>query len=217
MTDLLRLHALEVRCIVGVYPRERLRPQPVIVDLALGIDAVRAGRSGRIAHTVDYALVAEQARQLLRFREYRLIESATEELCALLFSSHAALEHVEVTLTKPLALGPRARGASVELRRSREQYQRRVVQREFGRLEVLLETEEACIATAFVQPGATLPVRALPGDARLDCLLAGELRWGGRIFKSGALHTWRLHEPLPPLDAGSHGAELSCCARTPPP
>lgn len=214
LMDTLRIHSLEVRCIVGVRPRERLRPQAVLVDLALGVDTSRAARTGRITHTVDYALVAEQTRELLRFREYRLIESATEELCALLFSAHPALQRVDVQLTKPLALGARARGASVDLSRERAQFAGRVEPREFGHVEVLLETAEACIASAHVEPGARLPWSALPGDARLDCLLEGELQCDGQTLHSGALRAWRVHGAPEAPSAGTRGAELSCCGRS---
>ena len=88
--DRLHLQGFELECIVGVRPPERKRPQRVRLDLTLGLDLSGAGRSGRISHTIDYALVAEEVQTLLRFRAYRLVEMATEELSAMLFAATAS-------------------------------------------------------------------------------------------------------------------------------
>src|SRR5690606_15379339 len=62
--DCLRVEGLELECIVGIRPAERKRPQRVRLDVTLGLDLTRAGRSGRIAHTVDYSLVLEEVTNL---------------------------------------------------------------------------------------------------------------------------------------------------------
>ncbi len=92
--DLVRITSLELDCIVGIRAYERRREQRVRLDLALGVDARRAGRSGRIVQTVDYDLVAAHLIAMLRFRRYQLIEMAAEELCAMLLTTETELMHV---------------------------------------------------------------------------------------------------------------------------
>ena len=87
-SDSLFIEALELECIVGIRPAERRRPQRVRVDVRMMLDLARAGRSGRFGHTVDYSLVVEEISRLLHFREYRLVEMATEEIAGMLFAAH---------------------------------------------------------------------------------------------------------------------------------
>src|SRR5262245_34676097 len=107
--DEIRIEALELSCIVGVRRRERRKKQLVRLDLTLGLDVSKAGQTGRIALTCDYSRVADEVTELLRFRAYRLIEVATEELAAMLFGVHPMLQQVDIRLEKPGALANRAR------------------------------------------------------------------------------------------------------------
>jgi FolB domain-containing protein len=151
--DRVHLKGLELECIVGVRPHERKRPQRVYVDVSMGVDTSHAGRSARIALTVDYARVADEICTLLRFREYRLIEMATEELCAMLFAAHPVLTLVELRLEKPDALRGRALAGAVSVTRTRESYP--VTRREFdgGYADRILETHEAIIELVTLSPG----------------------------------------------------------------
>src|SRR5690606_6204717 len=111
--DTVRIHGLELDCIVGLRPEERISAQRVLVDVAMGLDTREAGRSGRIAATLDYDRVARDVTALLQFRRYRLIEVATEELALMILSAYPLAEWVELRLEKPGALSGRARAASV--------------------------------------------------------------------------------------------------------
>ena len=75
--DTIRIDALELDCIVGLRPLEREREQRVRLDLALGLDLSAAGKSGRIAQTLDYDEIAEevvaQLRVTAREKNLRLI------------------------------------------------------------------------------------------------------------------------------------------------
>ncbi|MEN9580293.1 MAG: hypothetical protein RJA70_3302 [Pseudomonadota bacterium] len=120
--DIIGIHGLELQCIVGIRPHEREVEQRVVLDVELGVDTRLAGRTGRILYTVDYDRVATALGAMLRFRRYRLMESGTEELCAMLLATHPQLEHVSLKLEKPGALTGRARGASVKVARARAAY-----------------------------------------------------------------------------------------------
>jgi dihydroneopterin aldolase len=155
--DAILIEGLEITCIVGLRPHERVRKQPIVLDLELELDLAPAGRSGRIGHTCDYDRVADSVRSLLAFREYHLIEAATEELAAMLLGLHPALERFSIRLAKPAALLGRARSAAVRIRRDRADFPRRPGNLAGCPIEVLLESREAGLYACTLPPSTPLP------------------------------------------------------------
>jgi dihydroneopterin aldolase len=211
--DRILIDALEVECIVGIRPAERVRKQHVRVHLDMGLDLSRAGKSGRITHTVSYSRVATDLTQLLQFRAYKLIESATEELAASVLALHPALDRVTLRLEKPEALRGRARLAAVEITRTREAFTPKRVPTSFGELEVIHESDESRLTLAHIAPGKTFTL----GDAssrRLEWLVHGRLLESGgdlaahapRIREAGAVA--RYENPA------NEEALLFCCETT---
>jgi dihydroneopterin aldolase len=188
--DLIRIRGLEMDCIVGVRPLEREREQRVHLDLALGMDLSKAGRTGRIALTCDYSEIAEEVIAMLRFRRYHLIEMATEELAAMLLGTHPALEFVEIRLDKPAALDGKARAASVEVKRTRAAFPHRARSTTFGGTDVLLETREAGLYLVRIEPGRAFAsaesesqslatAQSLAAAQSLEWVVAGDLSMAG--------------------------------------
>jgi len=173
-SDRILIDALEVECIVGIRPAERVRKQHVRVHLDMGLDLSRPGKSGRIAHTVDYSRVATEVTELLQFRAYKLIEVATEELAASLLALHPALERVTLRVEKPEALRGRARLAAVEITRTRAAFAPRRVSSSFGEIEVIHESDEARLSLQRVAPGKAL-TQSDAGARRLEWLVHGRL------------------------------------------
>src|SRR4051794_10688 len=60
VTDTVTLRGLRVRGHHGVLPEERRDGQLFVVDAVLHVDTVAAARSDDLAHTVDYAELADQ-------------------------------------------------------------------------------------------------------------------------------------------------------------
>lgn len=214
--DTIRIHGLEIDCIVGLRPHEREREQRVHIDLALGMDLSAAGRTGRIALTCDYDQIAEEVIALLRFRRYHLIEMATEELAAMLIGVHPALERVEVKLDKPAALDGRARAASVEIVRERDVFPRTVRETAFGRCDVLLETREAGLYRLVVSPGAELPAGFARSRRQLEWLVEGALTSGNTALEAHVPRTAdERDEPTSYFCPGPGSAVLFRCTRPP--
>lgn len=179
VVDRILIEALEVECIVGVRPLERRRKQVVRLDLALSLDLSGAGKTGRITDTVDYARIADEVSGLLRFREYQLIEVATEELAAMLFGVHPMLQALQIRLEKPEALRGRARSASVEVQRVRAQFPVQISRNQCGEHEVWLSTHEARLEIFRVAPQATWEVSGGTGGRHLEWSMAGDLTRDG--------------------------------------
>jgi dihydroneopterin aldolase len=181
--DRISVEGLEVDCIVGVRPPERRRRQLVRIDLDLGMDLSEAGKSGRIADTADYSRIADEVQSLLRFREYQLIEVATEELAAMLFGSHGNLHEVGIRLEKPEALRGRARSASVRIERTRHQFPTRVRAHACGAHELLLHTHEARLELFRIEPQRTATLEPGHGARRLEWNVGGQLTLEGRLLE----------------------------------
>jgi dihydroneopterin aldolase len=105
VNDQLRVHDVEVDCVIGVYAEERTTTQPLRISLTLTLDVARAARSGRLDDTVDYARLFGQLRFVLQHGAFRLIETAAEALCAVTLRAAPAVDDVTLTLAKPRALG----------------------------------------------------------------------------------------------------------------
>ncbi|MDX2053469.1 MAG: dihydroneopterin aldolase [Polyangiaceae bacterium] len=177
--DFIRVNELEIECIVGMRPRERHQKQPVRLSLALGLNLAKAGRTGRILDTIDYSRVADDVGSLLRFRQYRLIEMATEEISAMLFGCYPVLEQIRIRLEKPEALKGRALGTSVEIERSRADFPSAGINENNPSVRTLLETDEAGLYLLRLNSGQTLKFEDPRWERRVQWLLAGEVRCGG--------------------------------------
>jgi FolB domain-containing protein len=213
MTDRILIEALEVECIVGIRPAERLRKQQVRVHLDLGLDLSRPGKSGRIAHTVDYSRVATEITNLLQFRAYKLIEVATEELAASLLALHPALERVTLRLEKPEALRGRARLAAVEITRTRHGFAAKRAPAAFGELELIHESDEARLLLAHVAPGKTL-MQSDAGTRRLEWLVQGRLLESSMELVPHAMRVREAGAGARFENPSDEEASLFCCETT---
>ena len=115
--DRLELCGLEVACIIGDLPEERVREQVLIVDvsLALGLSAV-AG-SDALSDTVDYVALSASIREALRQSRCRMIECAAECVARVCLADPRVAE-VRVRVEKPGVI-PGLRAAAVVITRKR--------------------------------------------------------------------------------------------------
>ncbi|MEZ4373712.1 MAG: dihydroneopterin aldolase [Polyangiaceae bacterium] len=210
-SDWIRVHGIELECVVGIYPHERNQNQPLVVDLELGLDLSAAGRSGRIADTLDYDRVTDQVISLLSFRRYRLLENAGEELAAMLFGVQPSLEDVRIRIKKPQALQGRARAAEVELQRRRDQFPRGEESARFGRVEVLLETGEAGLYLLHVAPGAEISAHRHEEMRELEWRVKGKLARDGERIRGLAPVAWQKGQVHHYKNLGNDWATLFCC------
>jgi dihydroneopterin aldolase len=79
------IEQLEFRGRCGVTADERVRPQPLAVDLELDCHLERAGLSDDLRRTVDYASVAQRMIELGTGQDFHLLEAMAERFLAALF------------------------------------------------------------------------------------------------------------------------------------
>ncbi|MDZ7639644.1 MAG: dihydroneopterin aldolase [Bryobacterales bacterium] len=119
MIDRIHLFEARIRCRIGVPPEERAQPQEIVLDLSMEKDLRAAALSGDVADTIDYAAVLSTLEAVAASREWVLIESLAEAMCAAILERYPT-ESVRILLRKPQAL--QARGvaaAAVEMERRR--------------------------------------------------------------------------------------------------
>lgn len=75
-------------CHIGVTEEERRQLQRLEVDFDLYADLEAAGRSGNVAHTVDYLDVTREVRSRLESTSFDLIEAAARAILDCLLENH---------------------------------------------------------------------------------------------------------------------------------
>jgi len=115
--DRIRIIDLRLRCSVGVEPEERRNKREVVINIVLRCDLRRAGRTDRLADTVDYKAVKEKVVAALEITSFQLLESLAERVAEVCLED-GRIGEVEVKVEKPAALRF-ARGVAVEITRQR--------------------------------------------------------------------------------------------------
>jgi FolB domain-containing protein len=213
--DSIFIENLRVDCIVGIHAHERKQPQPLLVELELGLDTAEAAYSGKIAATCDYVRVADEVATLLDFRRYKLLEMAAEELAAMLFGVHPQLVDLRLRLRKPEALRGRARSAGVEVRRRVGDFVRMREHNDFGEVEILHQSREAGLYLLHVDPGCEIPAHYHDVMRELEWLVAGAIERDGVRLQGFDPMVWRKHRVHRYVNVGDRRATLFCCD-TPP-
>jgi dihydroneopterin aldolase len=118
--DSIVLQEIQVFSRLGLYDHERRLGQTLIVDLELKLDLSLAGKSTKVADTIDYAAVSVLVRELGQSREFILIEELAHEIITMLFAKFEKLEGIKIEVHKTIINAQEFSGkASVKLYRTR--------------------------------------------------------------------------------------------------
>lgn len=115
--DYVLIEELLVRCIIGVNEEERREKQDVLIDIALGHDARRAGETDDFAAALDYRAIKKRVLSMAESSQFFLVEALAESIAALCLENPMVLE-AQVTVRKPSALRF-ARNVGIRITRSR--------------------------------------------------------------------------------------------------
>jgi len=117
-TDRIYVRDLDVECIIGTMPKERVARQLVRINLVLECDLALSGASDRIEDTLNYRTLKDELVGFVGSSEFYLIERLATEVARICLS-HERVLSVTVTVDKPGALTS-ARSVGVEIHRRRE-------------------------------------------------------------------------------------------------
>ena len=113
--DVIHIHDLHVRCIVGIYPEEREKKQDVIINITLYTDLRKACKSDRIEDTIDYKELKKAVFKLAEESSFFLIERLADAIAEISLA-RPGVRRVTVSIDKPGALRF-ARSVSVSITR----------------------------------------------------------------------------------------------------
>jgi dihydroneopterin aldolase len=89
--DILFLRDFRLEMIIGLYEWERKAPQPVMIDLEIGLYDHKAGHTDQIGDTIHYGEVAARIREVVAgSREIRLVETLGEIIADIVRGSNSA-------------------------------------------------------------------------------------------------------------------------------
>lgn len=115
--DIVFIENFIAQTIIGIDSSEQHVPQPVRMNLAIGVPALRACTTDRIEDTVNYAAVRAALLALCASHRVRLLEALAETIAQLLIADFGA-HWVRVSLAKPAKFDDvTAVGVQIERRR----------------------------------------------------------------------------------------------------
>jgi dihydroneopterin aldolase len=95
--DQLYLREVRLEAKVGIYKRERSTTQPIALDLDIALPTERVFASGKVADTIDYAVLVGRIRAELSERRFGLVEELAAFVAALVTDEfHAPWVRVSV-------------------------------------------------------------------------------------------------------------------------
>ena len=115
--DSVLIEQLELDCVIGVNPWERLVKQRITIDITMDIDLSAAGKSDSIRYTVDYSRVVKAVTAEVNSSSYRLVEALATRVAEICLEPER-VRSVVITLRKPGAVKS-ATAVGVTIRRSR--------------------------------------------------------------------------------------------------
>lgn len=102
--DILFLRDFRLDLMIGLYDWERQAPQPVLIDLEIGLYDHKAGHSDAIADTIDYGQVAARITGMARTQTFHLVETLGERIADIVRGEFGA-PWVRVTVRKLAIVG----------------------------------------------------------------------------------------------------------------
>ena len=84
--DIIFLREIRLDARIGIYKREKTITQTVEIDLDIALPDERVFKSGKVADTIDYAVVIERIRAVLVEQHYGLVESLAEHIAQILLA-----------------------------------------------------------------------------------------------------------------------------------
>ncbi len=186
MTDWIELRDIQLSCVIGILEEERDRRQPLVLDLAVGLD-LEAAAGGDLRATFDYGAFLREVQFLVEEGAWGLVESVAALVVRHVLRPGGGgrggprIERARVRVTKPEALGGAAVPA-VEIEREAEWLHLEPRAAAPGvALTVLLETPEATAYAVELETDASWS----PPEGAALLVTAGTLRYGDRTLEVG--------------------------------
>ena len=117
LLDTVKIERLELDCIIGINPWERLTKQQITVDIEIDTDLTAAGKSDSIEDTINYRTIAKTVTTEVEKSDYGLVESIGAKIADICLEDDRVFS-VRVTVRKPGAVR-KASAVGIVIRRNR--------------------------------------------------------------------------------------------------
>ena len=118
MNDVIKISGIEAKGFHGVLEKERKRGQKFLVDVEFHLSL--RNLNDQLNKTVNYAEVAQVAKNLITGEPRQLIESLAEDIAKQILKEFKKIKKVKVIVHKPNAPIPlKFKDVTVEIERSR--------------------------------------------------------------------------------------------------
>jgi 7,8-dihydroneopterin aldolase/epimerase/oxygenase len=115
--DTIFIRQLRLPAWIGLYRHEKIAPQTIEIDLEIAVPGNVVFKTGKVADTIDYGVVAERIRALLEKERFGLVENLAERIADLILHDFKA-PRVKVSVAK-LGVLREAKQVGVMIERSR--------------------------------------------------------------------------------------------------
>lgn len=95
--DVIFIRELRIDAWVGLYKHEKLAPQTVEMDIEIEVPGDAVFTSGKVADTIDYAVVVEHVRKLTGSEHFGLVETLADKIARMIIADfHAPRAKVSI-------------------------------------------------------------------------------------------------------------------------
>lgn len=78
--DIIFLHELKAKTLIGIYPWERKVAQTIQLDLEIALPSSRACQTDDFKDALDYALIVKRINEILAEKQFSLLEALAEHI-----------------------------------------------------------------------------------------------------------------------------------------
>ena len=115
--DIIFLHELKVKTLIGIYPLERTAAQTIQLDLEIALPTSQACLTDNLEDALDYALVVQRIKETLSERRFSLLEALAEHIAQIILTEFES-PWTKISVAKLSAIrGVKKLGVCIERRR----------------------------------------------------------------------------------------------------
>jgi dihydroneopterin aldolase len=101
----IKIENLKCHCLIGLYPKERQRKQPLILEIEYDYELQANPDAENTDGMVDYDALSRRVKEFVNQSRYQLLETLAQAVIELIFENQKIRE-AKVTIKKPRALKP---------------------------------------------------------------------------------------------------------------
>ena len=117
---IIHINNLLVKVSIGITEAEKAILQPLIIHVALTVDACKAIQTDNVMHTVSYSDLQKSIQHLASTKVYNLLETLAYAIAGICFQQEIS-ESVHISIRKPYILSD-SKSAGVDLTIHKHEY-----------------------------------------------------------------------------------------------